>query len=197
MARDIRDILKEDSSEPKFPLRDGHKARFEALLDEKLPQKEESSEGGLFLWMKIAAVIMVAVIAGWAVYGYAFAKADSEKELVENTRTEKTQNVRLADISPEFKKLEDYYVASVNVELARLEFDDANKELVDAFMKQLASLDREYKKLNAEITETGLTSETVDAMVQNLKLRLELLFKLKSKLNELKQAPKETAVKTA
>ena len=62
------------------------------------------------------------------------------------------------------------------------------KELIDAFMNKLETLNEEYIALNAEIQETGLNEDTVEAMVANLQLRLDLLKKLKNKLNEIQQS---------
>jgi len=63
--------------------------------------------------------------------------------------------------------------------------------------EQLAKLDTEYKRLNREITETGITDEMVTAMIENLELRVELMLKLKAKLKELKaEAEQADAVQT-
>ena len=99
-----------------------------------------------------------------------------------------TTEYRLSDVSPEFKKIEDYYMASVNIQLAKLDMTPENKELIDAFMKKLETLNEEYIALNAEIRETGINEETVEAMIANLQLRLDLLKKLKTKLNEIEQS---------
>lgn len=199
MAQDIRKLMK-DSGSTGSALREGHQARFEGLLEERLPQKDNTtSRGGIYLWMKIAAVFIVAGgIALWA-YNNAFAKADTNgTQLVETAVEEEKQRVAepdilLSAISPEFKKIENYYLASVNLEIARLEITDDNKELIDAFMKQLAELDEEYKLLNQEITESGVSEEMVNAMIENLKLRVELMLKLKAKLKELKEEAPEMA----
>ncbi|AWH72906.1 hypothetical protein DCS32_01630 [Dokdonia sp. Dokd-P16] len=196
MAQDIRELMKNDS-DSKQSLREGHTRRFENLLEERLPIKEQktSAKGGIYLWMKIAAVLIVAGGIVFMVYNNAFAKA-GDQQLVE-VETREKQNaepeVLLSAISPEFKRVEDYYLASVNLEIARLEITDDNKELIDAFMKQLSDLDEEYKSLNREITESGVSDEMVSAMIENLKLRVELMIKLKSKLKEMKNAAQQEA----
>ena len=58
-------------------------------------------------------------------------------------------------------------------------------------MTQLAELDEEYVQLNRELKEAGVNEQTVNTLIANLQLRLELLFKLKSKLNQLKQNQNE------
>lgn len=196
MAQDIRELLKGDTS-AEGSLREGHVSRFEQLLEERLPQEQKDAsaskaKGGIFLWMKIAAVFIVAGGIAMMAYNNAFAKADTDPSQIVETSTEQEEvaepDILLSAISPEFKKVEDYYLASVNLELARLEITDENKELIDAFMQQLSELDSEYKRLNQEITESGVSEEMVNAMIENLKLRVELMVKLKAKLKEMKDS---------
>ncbi|MFC4690199.1 hypothetical protein ACFO5T_07135 [Dokdonia genika] len=200
MAQDIRELIKSESGEQE-QLREGHLSRFEQLLEERMPEEQKSSKpkGGIFLWMKIAAVLIVAGAIVMMVYNNAFAKAEDApivQSTPENTETVEPE-ILLSAISPEFKKVEDYYLASVNLEIARLEITDDNKELIDAFMKQLSDLDAEYKSLNREITESGVSEEMVNAMIENLKLRVELMIKLKAKLKEMKNAAQhEAAIQT-
>lgn len=89
------------------------------------------------------------------------------------------------------KKVEDYYLASLNIQLAKIDLTPENKELVDSFMSKLETLDQEYVALNTEIEQSGINEETIEAMIANLQLRLDLLKKLKTKLNELKQSKNE------
>ena len=192
MAQDLREMMR-DSREDDLTLREGHQSRFEDRLSEALPEEVESRNNGgstiigLNFFLKIAAVLILAGGIVWFVGKDTFVKGDTEivsTDAQKNSKEDPT--VQLSDLSPQFKKVEDYYLASINVELARLEITDENKELVDAFLKQLAELDAEYARLNQEITESGISEEMVNAMVENLKLRLELLSKLKKKLTELK-----------
>jgi hypothetical protein len=45
--------------------------------------------------------------------------------------------------------------------------------------------------LTKQMNERGPSEETVTSLINNLKLRLELLFKLKNKLKELKNIDNE------
>ena len=53
-------------------------------------------------------------------------------------------------------------------------------------MNRLDVLNNDYLLLNKELNESGPNEANVNALIDNLKLRLELLFKLKNKLKELK-----------
>ncbi|WP_029037948.1 hypothetical protein [Salinimicrobium xinjiangense] len=195
MAQDIRKMFQEEKALPSRPPK-GHQKRFEARLEETFPQeKQDKSSDRNYFFMKIAAVLVVML-------GISFFFLNSENDFNNNQITTApvegeqkneeeipvTKEYQLSDVSPEFKEIENFYLASLNIELAKLEVNDSNRALVDSFMKQLAGLDQEYKKLNAEINEVGLTESTVEAMISNLQLRLELLYKLKNKIKDINQS---------
>lgn len=189
MAQDLRDMFKDIKEQEGTPLSKGHQSRFEDRLAQALPVQEDTHKGsqkGVFFFMKIAAVLILAVGTVWFVANNAFAEADSEENTIVSNTPDEKRSLQLSDLSPDFKKVENYYLASINLEITRLEINDENKELIDSFLKQLGELDKEYQRLNKEITESGISEEMVNAMIENLKLRVELLSKLKRKLSELK-----------
>ncbi|OAB75764.1 hypothetical protein [Cochleicola gelatinilyticus] len=197
MAQDIRKML--EQKEETSRLSEGHEARFEARLEKAFPSEKvntlshTSKENPLLLWMKIAAVAVVFIAV--AAFGWYSLSGDSinETPAVAETASEKTskKNMTLADISPDLKKVEDYYMTGINLQLASLKITDDTKDIIDGYMKQLAELDAEYEALNTELTEVGPSEATITALIDNLKLRLELLFKLKNKLKELKNQNNE------
>lgn len=202
MAQDIRKMFQEDRSPSGEPLEKGHEKRFEARLEKAFPEQtqQEKKESNPFLYLKIAAVLVVALGVGFFYFSSnpdllnGEQVVDTDSEIPLETQEEETIPVKneyqLSDVSPDYKKIEDYYLASLNVELAQLEVNEDNRALVDSFMAQLAELDAEYKRLNQEISESGLNESSVEAMIANLQLRLELLFKLKNKINEINQSKK-------
>ncbi|MCB0468709.1 MAG: hypothetical protein KDC64_10950 [Aequorivita sp.] len=198
MAQDIKKMF-ENYDDPKTPkLREGHQSRFEAKLDKAFSENISEEKNTSIPWLKIAA--MVVVLLAISFFGYQQlsknnAIIDSNNTVVDNT-SETGDNtdapkLTLADISPDLKKVEEYYMAGINVQLASLKITDENKDLVDGYMQRLAELDTEYNSLNAELSKVGPTEATVTALIDNLKLRLDLLFKLKSKLKELKNQKNE------
>jgi hypothetical protein len=46
-------------------------------------------------------------------------------------------------------------------------------------------LNKEYDRLNLELTQNGPNELTVSALIDNLKLRLNLLYRLKEQLKDL------------
>ncbi len=187
MAQDIRELFKNDKGISGDALKSGHERRFEARLDAHFGTAKKS--GGSYLWLKIAAVLIVVIAVGGLLINNPLTQNGGEGNQVVITTDNKTAEpqVQLSDLSPQFKKVEDYYLASINVELAQLQINEDNKALVDSFMTQLDELNQEYKRLNADLVEVGVNEQTVSALIDNLKLRLDLLFKLKEKLTELKE----------
>lgn len=202
MAQDIRKMFQEDRSPSGEPLDKGHEKRFEARLEKAFPEQPKQKEKATnrFLFLKIAAVLVVALGVGFFYFssnpdlfnGEQVVETDAEipAENEEEELVPVKDEYQLSEVSPDYKKIEDYYLASLNMELANLEVNEDNRALVDSFMSQLAELDAEYKRLNQEISETGLNESSVEAMIANLQLRLELLFKLKNKINEINQSKK-------
>lgn len=188
MAQDIREMFKNESlAEGK--LERGHIKRFEQKLDQEFGREKKRNN---FLFLKIAAVLILAIGAGFFYFGTNSNPLEIEVADTPNQETVepvgKKDNIQLSEISPEFKKIENYYLAGINMELAKLEINEDNKLLIDSFMTELSELDKEYRRLNLDLNETGINEQTVQAMVNNLQLRLELLFKLKNKLNDLKKS---------
>ena len=192
MARDLKKILREENyHNQEQKMSQGHEDRFLSKLEEALPEKKKTSR---FLVLKIAATVLIILGAVWALQPNK--KVEIEPTVVEQTDKEPIQDpieksLSLGSLSPDLKKIEDYYMASINLELAGLPLTGDNKQLIDGYLKQLLVLDTEYKKLNEELNNLGPNEETVTALIKNLQLRLQLLLKLKNKLEVLKSSKNE------
>jgi archaellum component FlaC len=196
MGQDIRDMMKDHTPEqPK--LSEGHEARFEKKLQQAFPAHQKDGQGkhnnASFYWLKIAAAIMIFLGAGYFAYQQWDGVENTEPVLVNNEGVNETGAAQftLGDLSPDLKKVEEFYTNGINIQLASLHNDTDNKELIDGYLKQINELNKEYELLNKELNEVGPTEATITALIDNLKLRLELLFKLKNKLKELKQLENE------
>ena len=188
MAQDIRELFKNDRGIPKNRLTEDHQKRFEARLEAHFGKEQKITQTNL--WLKIAAVLIVVAAVGGLLLNDRLVSKNAEVStdaVVVNQ--EKKPEIQLSDLSPQFKKVENYYLASINVELAQLEVNDVNKDLIDSFMTQMEELNTEYQKLNKDLVEIGINDQTVSALIDNLKFRLDLLYKLKQKLKEIKQSP--------
>jgi len=192
MAQDIRKLVKEQAPDsPSLP--QGHEARFQERLEQEMDSPEvivmEERSSSIRLWLKVAAIAVIVVITG--ILGYNYINEVDQDSIVENNSKKEVQNdlnkqITLGDLSPDLKKIEDYYLTGINVQLSSLKFSDENKDLIDGYMNQLKELNDEYQILNSELNKNGPSEATITALIDNLKIRLELLFKLKNKLKELK-----------
>lgn len=183
MAKDIRDLFEADNKRSTDKMPSNHEARFLSKLDKALPEKKQPK----FSWLKIAASVVVFLGLGYGAFQF-FSKEDPNKGFADNETEEvvpKTKRKTLGDVSPDLKKIEDYYVANINLELSKMELTPENKELFDSYISQLENLKQEYYNLSLELTENGPDELTVDALISNLKFRLNLMRRLKNQLNKL------------
>jgi hypothetical protein len=197
MSQDLRDMFRNSDAEIELSMKAGHEQRFLKRMEGELPV----SKGLSFPWFKIAAAIIILIGLG----AYIFVPWNGQ-EAVEATIVEKDKpmpeekGISLGDLSPDLKKVEDYYMVSINLELSQLEISDRNKTLIDSYMERLEELNKEYKKLNGELNSIGPNDQTITALIKNLQLRLQLLYKLRDKLKELQthgmQADKDTLIRS-
>ncbi|MBC9796588.1 hypothetical protein [Sinomicrobium weinanense] len=192
--KDLRKLIKETyDQQDKMP--EGHEDRFLARLERELPEKRTGKRfwSGGPGW-KIAASLLIIVGITIAFYetGKNRAVTEDEPAITDVSDPEdRTEQISLGDLSPDLKKVENYYVTTINWELSRMEVDETNRQLFDGYMQRLAELNEEYQTLNRELNDVGPNEQTVIALIDNLKMRLQLLYRLKDKLQELKSRNNE------
>lgn len=175
MAQDLRNLFEKDKLQQSAKMSQGHEIRFLEKLDRELPVEKKSSG---FSFLNIAASVVVLLGLSFGAYTY------FNTPIVEPAKVVDTGLKTLGDVSPDLKKVEDYYLASINLELSKVELTPQNKELFDGYVLRLQELNKEYDKLLEELNESGPNSVTLDALIENLKLRLNLVMRLKDKLEE-------------
>ncbi len=176
MPKDLKKML-QDKQIHTEKLSKNHRANFEAKLQKELHASKKVS----YPFLKIAASFIVIIGLGSIFY---FSGSTSVKT-VETAKIES-----LGSISPELKKIENYYLASINTEISSLEETKENKELLDGYFEKISELTADYKLLTQELNTQGLNEKTINALIDNLQLRLKLLYQLKEQLNELKNLNK-------
>ncbi|MEO9513840.1 MAG: hypothetical protein ABJN84_13105 [Flavobacteriaceae bacterium] len=193
MGQDLRELFAKEREERGYVMKKGHEARFLEKLEEEMPNASAGKKTSPSLWLGIAASVVL--VFGLGIYFLSTSmKADPaiDTVVVENETSQKNGSaISLGDLSPDLKKIESYYVTNINLELSGLEFTGDNKDVIDGYMERLAELDKEYGRLNADLNEFGPNDQTIEALIKNLQLRLQLLQKLKSKLNQLKSSKNE------
>ena len=178
MAQDIRKLFENEPKVENLKMPKGHEARFLDKLNEELPQQPKRS---LFTFLNVAASVVLLI--GLTFGAYQFLGTDDP---VDSDNQEIVQEESpLGKLSPQLKKVEDYYLANINLELSKMEVTPENKELFDGYLSRLQELNDEYEVLTKELEESGPTEHIINASIDNLKLRLNLMYRLKEKLNEI------------
>lgn len=169
----------------------GHQARFLDRLEREFPAQRRKN--GYSPWLGIAASLLILI--GLSLYFFKpFERlpGNENRSVVEREGPQSVgQTISLGDLSPDFKKIETYYTTNINLQLSDLVVNKGNRELIDGYMEQLGELDGEYQRLNRELNELGPNDQTIGALVRNLQIRLELLQRLKSKMDQLKSSKNE------
>ena len=187
MSQDLRKIFEEDRKQ-RFLMKEGHEDRFLEKLEEAIPDKPKSNWP---VW-SIAASIAVVIAVGLFTITRIDPLSDVPEVIVETVPGENQESgITMGDLSPDLKKVEQYYVGQINLELASLDISEDNKMVVDRFMEELNLLNMEYRELNKELNELGPNDQTIQALIKNLQLRLQLLNKLNTTLNNLKSSENE------
>lgn len=173
MSKDLRKMLRNEQIGTS-DLSKNHRKNFEARLRKELHGAKRKN----YQFLRIAASFLIVIGLGTSIF---FFSDNSVEETVETAKIES-----LGSISPELQKIENYYLASIQVEISTLEETPENKELLDSYLEKIGELTSEYKILTAELNKEGLNEKTINALIDNLQLRLKLLYQLKEQLNDLK-----------
>ena len=124
MPKDLREMLRNEQIGTS-DLSKNHRKNFESRLQKELhPSKKKR-----YQFLRIAASFLIVVGLGSSIF---FFSTNSVEDTVETAKIES-----LGSISPELQKIENYYLASIQVELSNLEETPENKELLDSFEKSI------------------------------------------------------------
>jgi hypothetical protein len=178
MQQDIKEKLKKYRDE-NVTLSVNHTNKFEALLQKEMHSKQLKTP--VFKWLSIAASIVLLFSLGIQFY-----LTENSTININTEKKSEEKEITLGNISPEFQTIETYYVNSINLEISQLDLSEENKEIVDGYLFKIAELTKEYKSLTKELNTNGVNDATIDALIRNLQLRLQLLKRLKKQLKQLK-----------
>lgn len=176
MKKDIREILKEEEMMVSLP--EDHRKDFKKKLMKELHSEPKSD----FYFIRIAASVLLIFSLG---FFFMPKPAPQEKEKVVKA------GYSLGDLSPEMKKIENYYLTAINLELTNLEVDDNNRQLINNYFMKLNQLTQNYKKMNEELGLEEIDEDLINRMVGNLQMRLQILTELKKELKNIKAKQNE------
>ena len=173
MPKDIREIIKKHTEE-QASLSANHRAIFEERLHEEVHQKAAKKS---YRWLQIAATIVLMLSVGLGDFGL-----NPKDDVVAPSK-----EISLGSLSPELKSIESYYKNSINYEISQLDLNENNKEILDGYLTKIGELTNEYKSLTTELNTKGVNDAIINALIDNLQLRLQLLQRLKKQLKDLKK----------
>jgi len=183
MKVDIRDIIKKEKVMRDLP--NNHRNNFEQLLQKELHQKTKNN----YTFLKIAASVLLLISLSFT--GYQLFNSDVSQDVVQ-TKDEPSNKINsLADISPDLKKIEDYYLTHINYQLSKIKITDENRIVLDTYLVQLGELQEEYNNSIAEIDSDEISEETINALIDNLQMRLKLMYQLKAQLKKIENLNKQ------
>ncbi len=168
MQDNLENIFKEfqnqfDVEEPNI----GHFKRFEEKLN------KGTKPNILFkLWPLIAIAASIILIFGiWV--GASFSKSGME----------------LASISSEMGETQNFFVATIEKELATIEKErnPDTEQLISDGLQQLNKLEEEYQALTLELKENTTDKRIIYAMISNFQQRIEVLQNLLIQIEDVKQ----------
>lgn len=177
MPKDLREMLQKDLIS-EGQLSNNHRKKFENKLQKEL----HTNKFKKYQFFKIAASFLMVIGLGSSLFYFS------------NNSTKTIDNVAkiesLGSISPELKKIENYYLASIRTEISTIQETPENRELLNGYFEKLGELTKEYKVLTEELNSGGLNEKSINALIENLQLRLKLLYQLKEQLNDLQKLNK-------
>ena len=161
MQRDIRDLFKEDERLKTLP--ESHRTEFLGKLKTSKEKKRNP-----FIWLKIAAVLVIGLMIGYAVIN-----RDSEKNV--------------SPMIAQIEAVEAEYLRDIQEEWQNFVAITDDKVLVERFKKRLDELDKDYQEISQQFKNDSNNIEVVETLVENLQTRLQILKDIQEHIKILNQ----------
>ncbi len=182
----IAENLKElNDNEP----REGHFSRFEEKVKKQNSRKKIIS---LNMVLKVAAVVVFVLLVSNQAYIYY--SSDNQTSIF-SAFGNKTEEMTLASVSPEYEEVEFYYHNAISVGLNQ--WNTMVKEGVISEDEQkmmnneLNDFENVYKKLQQDLTSNPNDERVINAMLEYYQTKLSVINMIVNKLEEVKQKSKE------
>ena len=170
--KNIKKIITSDI-EKAIELPKNHRKRFKKRLQNELHTKKRN-----YYFLKIAAIFLL--LFGIGYIGF---------QKIKPNQVEKQYT--LASLSPELEKIENYYTNAITYELSQMAIGDENQPIFKKYFQKIEELTIQYKKQSAQLNIDTINEKTINALIDNLQLRLQLLLQLKEQLQTIKDHKNE------
>ena len=168
---DLFDNLKGgfDINEPK----QGHENRFLEKLKASDTVTIDSKRRSGFNWKPLLAFAASLVIC-FSV----FATLQNEPEVMD-----------LASVSPELSKTQDFFTATIQTELKKLneERSPLTEQVITDALNRIELLEKEYQNLKTDLTESNNDQRVIYAMISNFQNRIDILNTVLEQIETIKQ----------
>ncbi|WP_418639124.1 hypothetical protein [Winogradskyella sp.] len=161
MKQDIRNLFKEEDELKTLP--EDHSTEFLEKL-RKQSKKELS-----FSWLKIVAVLLIALTIGFSVY------------------YNQPEAVKVSPIIAQVEAVEAEYLASIEEEWQSFVAIADDAVLVERFRKKLKDLDADYQDISLQFKGDSNNILVIEALVENLQTRLQILKDIQKHIKILNQ----------
>jgi len=143
---------------------DGHLDRFIRKLDKEEDSKRSS---GVTFWRIAAAAIIMVTIS----VSVLLPRFNGPEDV-------QYASMSLSDVSDDLAEVEMYYQSKLEREYAELNSLSKTDPEVKSYLDELENLNELYQELEEELYTSGSHEKVVIAMIENFRLRLELIEKL-------------------
>jgi hypothetical protein len=180
MSKRLEDFIKANREEfddvvPRLDLW----SRIEQQLPEQeadLPKKREAKTFSLGFVLRVAAIIIMVMGVGFAVFLHNQQKA----------------GVDLAAINPEYAKQQVQYTSLIETKRTELkELTKGDPQLYREFSSELAKMDSSYTKLKRDLATSPNQERVLRAMIRNLQIQTEVLNQQLQVIEQFKQIKDE------
>jgi hypothetical protein len=137
---------------------------------------------------RAAAILVLGLVTGYGIWGVEWgdnsgiSNANDSTTVNPNDELPVVNNyyISLKDLSPELAEVEQFYSSQIQERTEELQA----LQVGDQYMDDMTMLDDEMKTLQQEVSQNMDNERVIEAMVENYRMRLDLLENL---LNELKK----------
>ncbi len=152
---------------------------YDAIWDNVIDEldKKETPTAGLAVIWKAAAIFIVVVGLGLIM----FSKGPNSERYADG--------IALSELSPELAEAEIYYSQLIEEKLQILQ--TSNSDVKKLVIADLSVLDSAYQELKHDLKDNADNEEVVNAMIQNYRIKLEILEQILEELNDKNGQPNQ------
>ncbi|MBU2928515.1 hypothetical protein [Winogradskyella psychrotolerans] len=164
MKQDIRNLFNEEDDLKTLP--EKHRIEFRERL-----KKQSQPKRGPYAWLSAAAILIIALTIGFNVM---------QKEV-------KPELNQVSPIIAQVEAVEAAYLKDIETEWQSFIAIADDAVLVERFRKKLKDLDTDYKAISVQFKEDSNNILVIEALVENLQTRLQILKDIQKHINILHQ----------